>query len=129
VKNIYLSGAMRGFKSANFPAFDFAADMLRKQGFEVFSPADNDRRICNWTPGYVPTDEEFLDMQKAGILTARVCFADDMKAISEWADTIAVLKNSEKSGGVAAELALAKALGLTIVYLGDSYHDERRPII
>lgn len=129
MKNIYLSGAMRGFKSANFPAFDYAADLLRKEGFKVFSPADNDRRICNWSPEYVPTDQEFIDMQKAGILTARVCFADDTKAISEWADTIAVLQNAEKSSGVAAELALAKALGLTIIYLGDEYHDKSRPII
>jgi nucleoside 2-deoxyribosyltransferase len=126
MKRIYLSGPMRGLPSANFPAFDYAADKLRKEGFEVFSPADNDRRLCNWSEDYIPTDDELLDMQERGLLTARKCFECDMHAIATWADTVAVLRGHEKSSGVAAELALAKALNLTIVYLGEEYHAQTK---
>lgn len=124
MRYIYLSGPMRGIKSANFPAFDFAAAKLRAQGFSVFSPADNDRAICGWSSDYIPGDNELEVMCYNGTFTTRKCFLDDMMAITQWADTVAVLRNHEKSSGVAAEVALAKALGLNIIYLGNDYHDE-----
>ena len=59
IRRIYLSGAMRGFPRNNFPAFDHAARLLRYDGYEVFSPADNDRIICGWAPDYIPTEDDF----------------------------------------------------------------------
>lgn len=117
MKNIYLSGPMRGIPSSNFKAFDYAARKLREEGFEVFSPADNDRKIMAWSQDFIPTDAEIDAAAAAGKLTARICFGDDTRYICEMADTIAILPGSEKSTGVAAELALAKTLDLNILYL------------
>ena len=116
---IYLSGPMRGVPGANFPAFDYAAIRLRVGGHEVFSPADNDREIMGWSADFVPTDAELA--AAATKLTARRCFKDDTLWICRYADAIAVLPRSDKSTGVAAEVALARALGLTIIYLGKEY--------
>jgi hypothetical protein len=121
MKKIYLSGPMRGFKSCNFRAFDYAAKKLRALGYEVFSPADNDRRIVGWAMDYVPTDEEIQKASDDGLLTTRRCFADDTAYISNEADTVAVIQNWEKSSGVAAEVSLGKAIGLSILYLGEEY--------
>lgn len=39
---LYLSGPMTGIKNKNFPAFNKAAKMLRKKGYQVINPAELD---------------------------------------------------------------------------------------
>ena len=39
---VYLANKMTGVPQMNFPWFDMAADFLRRQGFEVVSPAELD---------------------------------------------------------------------------------------
>ena len=113
---IYLSGAMRGLKDANFPAFDFAAKKLRAEGHTVVSPADMDRRMLGWQAGYLPSDAE-IEM-----IDIRRCLLRDCQTILEWADTVAVLPGTPAtSKGAAAELALARAIQIPVMFLGGRY--------
>lgn len=117
---LYLAGPMRGIPNFNFPAFDYAAGKLREAGFEVFSPAERDRGIH----GTKLEDNASGDEQEA---TAKVGFSlrealgADTAWISAHADGIALLPGWEKSSGANAELALARALGLTVIHLGKEY--------
>ena len=116
---LYLAGPMRGYPNFNFPAFDFAAAKLREQGFEVFSPAERDRHIYGSEIEINPTGDE-------NTVTNPECTINDcMSADCEWicrnADAIALLPGWEKSTGANAELALARALGLSVLTLGKDY--------
>ncbi len=117
---VYLAGPMRGIPHFNYPAFDFAAGKLRQLGFEVFSPAENDRAIIgdaleNNSAG----DEEQL-FQQTGF-SLRHALRDDTHYICVHADAIALLPGWEKSSGANAELGLAKALGHTVIILGKEF--------
>jgi hypothetical protein len=101
MRRIYLAGPMRGIKDLNFPLFDDAADFLRRRGYKVFNPADNDRSL-----------------KARGIeLNIRICLGDDLAWICKHADGIALLPDWEHSKGATAEKYTADALGLQIFYL------------
>jgi hypothetical protein len=108
MKNWYLAGPMRGLKDYNFPAFDFAAEKLREEGYTVFSPADNDRETDNQGASF--------DIRRA--------LRDDTSWICRHADAVALLPGWENSKGAKAEIALAEALGLTVVVLGAEYVEK-----
>lgn len=108
---VYLAGPMRGYVNFNYPAFDHAAKRLRQQGLDVFSPADEDRRLF---PGKT-------DAEVAAQVTGRVVFKADTAWICEHADMIALLPGWEKSEGATMERQLGRALGLTIMELGKEY--------
>ncbi len=91
---IYLAGPMRGIPDFNFPAFNKEAAWLREQGHEVFNPAENGDQT-----------------------NVRECFRLDTDWICRYADGIALLPGWEASKGAKAELALAEALGLEVIYL------------
>ncbi len=117
---IYLAGPMRGIPNFNFPAFDYAATLLRLDGHEVFSPAERDRSIH----GNVLEDNKTGDEKEAETKTGfslREALAADTQYISLHATAIALLPGWENSSGAQAELALAKALGLTQIILGNEY--------
>jgi hypothetical protein len=118
--NIYLAGPMRGYPRFNFPAFDFAAAKLRAEGHEVFSPAERDRTIHGTKLENNATGDERLAEKDVGF-SLREALAADTDYIARFADTIALLPGWEKSSGANAELALAKALGHTIIALGKDY--------
>lgn len=119
---IYLAGPMRGYENFNFPAFDYAAEKLRAEGHYVFSPAERDRTIHgNKLEQNVTGDERVAE--KAVGFSLREALAADLNYIAHYATGIALLPGWEKSSGVAAELALAKALGLTQIILGKAYVD------
>lgn len=99
--NIYLAGPMTGYPSDNAPAFAVAAAELRAQGYFVFNPAEAN------PPTPVGVARHY-----------RTCMAVDLAWICAHADAIAMLPGWEASNGVRAELALAKAIGLTIIELG-----------
>jgi nucleoside 2-deoxyribosyltransferase len=102
---IYLAGPMSGLPDFNFPAFHAAAKTLREQGHEVFSPAEAD--LERWG------DMETIKKEA----TYKECLKVDLDWIIANAEAIALLPGWEKSKGVAAELALSKALGLKEIYL------------
>jgi hypothetical protein len=117
---LYLAGPMRGYANFNFPAFDFAAGILRMEGHEVFSPAERDRSIHGTTLEDNATGDEKEAIAKTGF-SLREALAADTDYIAKHADGIALLPGWEKSSGAQAELALAKALGLTQIILGKAY--------
>lgn len=117
--NIYLAGPMRGKANFNFPAFDFAAQKLRAEGHEVFSPADNDRKM-GVPKEENPTGDESIVAAKTG-LTARDFFDADTHYICRGANAVALLPGWENSQGACAERLLGIALGHTIIVLGKDY--------
>lgn len=110
---IYLAGPMRGVPDFNFPAFDEATRVLRKDGWDVFSPADHDRKN-----GFDPkglTGHEDL----AGLgFDLRKALSADLEFITTKADAVAVLGGWQYSSGARAEVATAHALGLPVAYWG-----------
>lgn len=117
--NVYLAGPMRGYPNFNFAAFDYAARILRSQGFTVFSPAEADRaKDANIENN--PTGDEDLAEKETGF-TIRDAMLTDTTWICGHANAIALLPGWEKSKGANAELALSMALGLTVITLGKEY--------
>lgn len=116
---VYLAGPMRNHPWFNFPAFDYAAKILREQGWEVFSPAERDREVY----GPEIEDNQTGDEDKIAnpACTIRDCMKADCLWICDHADAIALLPGWEKSTGATAERALGIALGLTIIILGKAY--------
>lgn len=102
---IYVAGPMSGLPDFNFPAFENATKTLREQGHEVFSPAENDLKMWGDMTS-VKANANYRD-----------CLRVDLNWILDHAEAIALLPGWEKSKGVAAERALAHALGLQVVYL------------
>ena len=108
---IYLGGPMRGYHEFNFSAFNRAAERLRAQGYEVFSPAE---KGC----------ETNLTEAKADTMAfRRRVFSMDTGWICKHAEAVALLPGWESSSGATAERALAETLGLTIIILGREYTD------
>ena len=113
MKSIYLAGPMRGIKDFNFPAFHAAAAKLRAEGHHVFNPAECDEET--YGTGFNTSETgSFKDIPAFDLKTA---LHKDLTFICLTADAIALLPGWEKSKGVAAELATAKALDLEIIYL------------
>ena len=114
---IYLAGPMRGIPEFNFPAFYNAAALLRSQGHEVFNPAerDNAHHGTDISKGNVTGCE--AQAAKEHGFNLRDALKDDLTFICQHADAIALLPGWERSKGVAAELATARALGLAELHL------------
>jgi hypothetical protein len=105
---------MRSIPEFNFPAFDRAARHLEEFGHEVFNPADRDRSVGFTTKGMTGDEnlaEHGFDLREA--------LAADTEWISLHAEAIALLPGWEKSTGAAAEVALARALGLPVALVGN----------
>lgn len=112
---LYLAGPMRGIADFNFPAFNSAAAILRNQGFRVFSPAENDSKKHGNIFKTKTGDESALAATTGW--TINKALEDDTRFICRHATGIAMLPGWRRSKGARAELALAKALGLTVIFL------------
>ena len=117
---IYLAGPMRGHPNFIFPAFDLAAERLRAQGHEVFSPADHDRESIGADSLINETGDED-QLARETHYTINDALAADTTYICRHAQAVALLPGWEKSTGAQAERALAVALGLTIIILGKEF--------
>lgn len=108
---IYLAGKMRGKRDFNFPAFFKAARKLREQGHEVFNPAEADIEKY----GSLKKIAKAYKKNKQTVM--RDVIRKDLIWIIKNAEAIAILPGWKGSKGVAAEKALAKFLGIKLIYL------------
>jgi hypothetical protein len=97
---------MRGYDEFNFPAFDKAAVMLRREGWLVLSPAEHDR-LCGFD------QKRSLDEQPAFDIT--LAFRWDIQSLLQ-VDAVYFLKDWEPSQGANTEHAIAVSLGLQRIY-------------
>ena len=110
-KTYYVCGPMRGIYAFNFPAFDAATARLRAAGHRVFNPAERDR-AGGFDPvslGLKGTDKE---LKERGF-DVREAAAYDLEFICREATHLYLLRGWQNSVGAAAEIAVAKWLGLT----------------
>ena len=109
---VYLAGPMTGLPEFNAPEFMKAAQRLESEGFEVFNPAAHDMDA-----GFNPfgcSGHEAKDKLAEMGFDLRHALAVDLDWIARNAEIVAVLKGWETSKGVAAEIALADALGIPV---------------
>lgn len=108
---VYVSGPMRGHRNFNFPLFDLAAKLLRKNGIDVFNPAEHDREVYpdieSWD-GFATGDTarcpKFILPD-----SLRWDFAAILKA-----DGIVLLPGWRNSSGAKAELFVAEVTGKSV---------------
>lgn len=131
---VYLAGPMRGYPKYNFPAFEFAAEKLRKEGYEVFSPAEKgEEKLLEKDPGFSKGSSGFQsgDHTVEGsslqyqLDFRRKVFLADTAYICQHADAVFLMEGWEKSSGAVAEKALAEAIGLEVRVLEPEYNVRR----
>lgn len=115
---VYIAGPMTGYRFFNFDQFDQAAAILRRAGWEVFSPAEHDRS-GGLDETLYPTGS--IDDLLASGFDMRLAFRWDIDRIFE-ADAIALLDGHPNSTGAKAELAVARMIRLReLVFIHDEY--------
>jgi hypothetical protein len=119
---VYIAGPMRGKPGFNFAEFDKAEKFLHDQGFTPISPAAMDRLYEGWgdaPPEDLPVDDTLK----------RRCMSRDLAAVldlrPERGDFLFVLRGWEESKGAQAEIAVAKFMGLSIVFEWDLTFSRR----
>ena len=115
-KRIYVAGPMRGIPEFNFPMFRAAAISLRADGHEVFSPAEADNEIHGTNIGLGNENGDEAQAEKEHGFSLRDALGRDTAWICANATAIYLLPDWEWSKGARAELALAEALGLEVLF-------------
>jgi hypothetical protein len=93
----YIAGPMRGYDEYNFPAFEAAADKLRRAGWRVFSPRENDF-------------ERGLD-SSSDLRPLKFYMAVDLQQVC-WSDAVFFLPGWSDSEGALLEFQVATYLGI-----------------
>lgn len=100
---VYLSGPMTGIEDFNRPQFDQAATELRKQGYIVIVPGE---------------EEEYDEAEAAALALSRqkreFYLSRDIDYIQEIADIVVVLPGWERSEGAKLEVVVAQAIGVPV---------------
>lgn len=91
---IYISGPMTGIEDLNYPAFNKADELLKRQGYDTFNPAKINGK----------DDWDWQDYMKPCI-----------KAIPDCTH-ILLLAGWEDSRGAKIELNIARTLGLEVIF-------------
>lgn len=110
---VYIAGKMRSVPFFNFPAFDSKRDELKKQGYDVVSPADIDREN-GFDPTYLPADHDWNTIPP-GAGTKDEIMRRDVAALMT-CHAIYLLHGWEDSVGARAEASLARWAGMYIMY-------------
>jgi hypothetical protein len=115
---IYLAGPMSGKPFFNFAAFFQYEEHLQNLGWKVWSPARNDIAKHGEFYKLCPTgSHDELDATGV-VLNYRTAMTDDCAMLLGGQITaIALMPGWEHSKGAHVEYALAKCLGLEILYL------------
>lgn len=115
-ETVYIAGPMRGYAAFNFPAFMAAEERLAGAGWRVLNPArmDNETYGGDVSKDNLTGSEETAAAQYG--FSIREALGRDAQAITQEADAVYMLKGWEGSTGAQAEWALARALGLRIMY-------------
>lgn len=92
---IYLAGPMRGVRDNNRAAFQRAAEVLRRHGHEVWSPAEQ---------------EDDVDAQ-GNLRDIRAVFQRDLQALLRM-DAVVLLPRSAESQGARLERHTADVVGI-----------------
>lgn len=121
IQKAYIAGPMRGYPAFNFPAFDAASAAFRSMGWEVFSPAENDRVKHG---NKVEAANGDLEAAINSGFNLREALCDDLSWICKHATAIVMLPGWEKSAGAQAEHRTAIALDLEIVYVSQATLDS-----
>jgi hypothetical protein len=117
---LYLAGPMRGIPQLNFPVFHAVTEALRKQGYEIHSPAEEDISRYGVDPsvGNDEGSEEWAVERYAHTgYSMRDALGHDLAWICSVADGVALLPGWQVSKGALAEKATAEALGLLVFYV------------
>ncbi len=101
---LYLAGPMSGYPDQNAAEFDRVAQILRDMGHEVFSPAEQDRKL-----GYVPGRPETRPETLALLNFADVMRQDLQEVLA--ADGAVFLDGWFKSNGAVLERIVAESTG------------------
>lgn len=104
---------MTGIQNFNAEEFLKTAKHLENEGFEVFNPAQHDLD-AGFNPFGCSGHESKDELAELGF-SLRGALAADLEWIARNAEYVAVMDGWESSKGVAAELALADALGIPVV--------------
>jgi len=111
---------MTGYDKFNFEKFDRAHEYYTEFNFEVFNPADHDRKLLgkseDWYPSPEDTEGPWIKWAIDGAPSLREMLGADLNWIALNATHICMLPGWENSKGAQAEWALARALGLEIKY-------------
>jgi hypothetical protein len=97
---VYIAGPMRGYPSANYPAFHAAEVRLRAAGWEVMNPAEMTERIDRWDPNAGLPHMPFDHVMRRDLRSVLAVGA------------LALLPGWEHSEGALLEVRVAQALGL-----------------
>lgn len=98
---VYLAGPMTGYPDFNFPAFHERAAEWRREGWEVFSPAESFGG---------DTTKPYAEYMRHDVVAILSC------------DALAVLPGWQKSKGASFEVALAGMLDLPVYDAGTFAH-------
>lgn len=122
-RNAYIAGPMRGIPEFNFPAFFVVGDYFERLGYNVFNPARHDVKTFGDTVWKGRSGDE-SELEKDVGFDIRTVLRDDLVWIAENAGVIVLLPGHENSKGAAAELALARALGIKEIEVAQEVVDQ-----
>lgn len=106
---LYVAGPMTGYEKENAPAFQAAAEFLRKQGHDVVTPIELNAAVwARHHPG--ETYDPSVHKIGYGDPILNEMYAEDLKEVCT-RDGIALLPGFSKSRGGKGELHVAQVLG------------------